>query len=174
MSKCFSRLRGKGSAVTPDGQWSLAGRSSKMTSLSLLVGNVNTNRYINLTYRQTILKSDRSKHIFIILSLEWPETKHIDWSNLTNGQWQLATYEVVTWILEEKVLRFLHRPGSELKLALKYLLWAADATGKQEAKTSLPEFSFNLWTYNSHPNRKGSRFLCPGADFPNRFFMWTP
>lgn len=67
--------------------------------------------------------------------------KHTDWSNLTNAQWQLATYKVVSWIFEEKVLRFLHRPGSELKLALKYLLWTADATGKQEAKTSLPAFS---------------------------------
>lgn len=53
------------------------------------------------------------------------------------------------------------RPGDQLSnewtwhsgLFFNYLLWTADATGKQEMKTSQPAFSHILWIYKNHLNR---------------------
>lgn len=58
------------------------------------------------------------------------------------------------------MLRFLHRPGSELELALEYLLWAADATGKQVAKTTLPAFFLQPLDLQQPPKSKWVADFC--------------
>lgn len=64
--------------------------------------------------------------------------------------------------------------GTEVFFFWKYLLWTADATGKQETKTL---FSLNLWILQQPPKSKGSQIslslVAGSACLLNGFFTWT-